>query len=124
MRRWERLCSALNWNILAWIFALKVLNYFLSLSANMGEVLVNQEKTEYCKQTLSTTDATSLAFAVSHNYWYQMYIGLFGLLIFGNSHSFLADDLPLWALVGEVEGEKSLIYTHKKFEIGKPKEVF
>ncbi|KAI1715447.1 endomembrane protein 70 domain-containing protein [Ditylenchus destructor] len=63
---------------------------------------VNQEKTEYCKQTLTTTDATSLAFAVSHNYWYQMYI----------------DDLPLWALVGEVEGDKNLIYTHKKFEIG------
>lgn len=29
------------------------------------------------------------------------------------------DDLPLWALVGEVEGDKNLIYTHKKFEIGK-----
>uniref|UniRef100_A0A915EJ72 Transmembrane 9 superfamily member n=1 Tax=Ditylenchus dipsaci TaxID=166011 RepID=A0A915EJ72_9BILA len=58
---------------------------------------VKQEKTEYCKQKLSAADSTSLTFAVSHNYWYQMYI----------------DDLPLGT-----EDEKHLIYTHKKFEIG------
>ena len=46
-------------------------------------------------------------YAVKNNYWYQMYI----------------DDLPVWGIVGDEEGERDgpkqyYIWTHKKFDIG------
>ncbi|KAI6202398.1 Transmembrane 9 superfamily member [Aphelenchoides besseyi] len=64
----------------------------------------NQEKTEYCRRMMNAADVEALNFAVQHNYWYQMYM----------------DDLPLWALLGEIDTntKASSIYTHKRFEIG------
>ena len=41
-------------------------------------------------------------YAVKNHYWYQMYI----------------DDLPIWGIVGDIEGENMFIWTHKKFEVG------
>lgn len=66
---------------------------------------VNQPKTEYCKKYFNVDDFDAMSFAIAHNYWYQMYM----------------DDLPLWALVGEVDSSDPttfIFYSHKKFEIG------
>ena len=41
-------------------------------------------------------------YAVKNHYWYQMYV----------------DDLPIWGIVGDIDGENMFVWTHKKFEIG------
>merc|ERR1711871_1754585 len=85
----------------------------------------NTELTHMCTVKLNSETAASFQFAISHHYWYQMYI----------------DELPVWAMVGEEQGElreealdnplkvahlpklkpgesKHLVYTHMKLSIG------
>jgi hypothetical protein len=46
-----------------------------------------------CSMTLSAPGAQLLAYAVSNHYWYQMYL----------------DELPMWAMVGEVVADEDVI---------------
>eukprot|EP00003_Mantamonas_plastica_P024641 TRINITY_DN462_c1_g1_i10.p1 TRINITY_DN462_c1_g1~~TRINITY_DN462_c1_g1_i10.p1 ORF type:complete len:259 (-),score=64.70 TRINITY_DN462_c1_g1_i10:76-810(-) len=77
------------------------------------------EPTPICAMTLTEEIAREFRYAVTHHYWYQMYL----------------DDLPIWGMVGEVISQESeeeplqgthtrdhsndqaYIYTHKKFSI-------
>uniref|UniRef100_A0A7E4ZSZ9 Transmembrane 9 superfamily member n=1 Tax=Panagrellus redivivus TaxID=6233 RepID=A0A7E4ZSZ9_PANRE len=66
---------------------------------------VGNPKDEFCRRLMTNDDYESLAFAIQHEYSYQMYL----------------DDLPLIALVGEPDQSDPngvILYTHKKFEIG------
>uniref|UniRef100_A0AC35FB03 Transmembrane 9 superfamily member n=1 Tax=Panagrolaimus sp. PS1159 TaxID=55785 RepID=A0AC35FB03_9BILA len=66
---------------------------------------VNTPKEEICRRIMSNDDYEAMSFAIQHDYSYQMYL----------------DDLPLYALVGEVDPADHngvLLYTHKKFEVG------
>jgi transmembrane 9 superfamily protein 3 len=64
--------------------------------------------THMCTVKLNSETASSFQFAISHHYWYQMYI----------------DELPVWAMVGEEQDAGTadhpthLVYTHMKFSIG------
>lgn len=59
-------------------------------------------RTEYCSITLNDDSYQAFLYAIRNHYWYQMYI----------------DDLPIWGIVGEADGEDVYIWTHKKFDIG------
>ena len=62
--------------------------------------------TPYCDIQLNEERQKAFIYAVKNHYWYQMYL----------------DDLPVWGIVGEVEGNdgtpSDYIWTHKKFDIG------
>ena len=62
----------------------------------------NVAKTEFCQVHLDDTKLKSFMYAVKNHYWYQMYV----------------DDLPIWGIVGDIDGENMFVWTHKKFEIG------
>merc|ERR1711871_1392841 len=71
--------------------------------------LNDTEFTHMCTVKLNAETASSFQFAISHHYWYQMYI----------------DELPVWAMVGEeqaVDGHPDqtshMVYTHMRFSIG------
>lgn len=57
-----------------------------------------------CMVDLTKENVESFSYAVSKEYWYQMYI----------------DGLPIWGKVGEKNPSDNKLYinTHKKFEIG------
>ncbi|GBP69328.1 Transmembrane 9 superfamily member 3 [Eumeta japonica] len=57
---------------------------------------------EICPVTVNDQAYKAFVYAVKNHYWYQMYI----------------DDLPIWGIVGEVDGDNYYIWTHKKFDIG------
>ena len=52
-----------------------------------------------CTSTLTKEDAEHFRYAVRHHYWYQLYL----------------DDLPVWGMVGQVQGEGSK--THANDEL-------
>jgi len=70
--------------------------------------LNDTEFTHMCTVKLNSETASSFQFAISHHYWYQMYI----------------DELPVWAMVGEEQDSAKadlsthLVYTHMRFSIG------
>ena len=51
------------------------------------------ERASVCSMTLDAAGAQLLSYAVSNHYWYQMYI----------------DELPMWAMVGEVVANEDVI---------------
>lgn len=57
---------------------------------------------QFCAIELTEQKYKALVYAVKNHYWYQMYI----------------DDLPIWGIVGEIDGDNYYIWTHKKFDIG------
>jgi len=59
--------------------------------------------TMYCSKALDVKDYSILVYAIRNHYWYQMYL----------------DDLPIWAIVGEMSEDKTeyFIWTHRKFEV-------
>lgn len=65
--------------------------------------LVNKPKSTMCEVDVNSDAYIAFSKAVEQQYWYQMYL----------------DDLPIWAVVGEVskDGHPS-IWTHKELEIG------
>jgi len=71
--------------------------------------LNDTEFTHMCTVKLNSETAASFQFAITHHYWYQMYI----------------DELPVWAMVGEeqpttgkTDQSSHLVYTHMRFSIG------
>eukprot|EP00051_Salpingoeca_urceolata_P033279 m.20002 g.20002 ORF g.20002 m.20002 type:complete len:594 (-) comp6059_c0_seq1:73-1854(-) len=67
--------------------------------------------TQYCSVKLTDDNYKALLYAIKNHYWYQLY----------------ADDLPMWALVGdfgeghtdqESDGDQPYIWTHKRFDFG------
>eukprot|EP01134_Creolimax_fragrantissima_P004868 CFRG4868T1 len=74
------------------------------------------EKQDACSSTLTVSDAKKLVYAITNNYWSQMYL----------------DDLPIMSVLGMYENPqgtsaktnkptpeaKFYVWTHKKFEIG------
>ena len=71
-----------------------------------------------CTSVLSKEDADKFHYAVRHHYWYQLYL----------------DDLPVWGMVGQVQGEeskslsselvsastlKTFVYTQKEISISR-----
>lgn len=56
----------------------------------------------YCAIELNEQKYKAFVYAVKNHYWYQMYI----------------DDLPIWGIVGEADGNNHYIWSHKKFDIG------
>ena len=61
----------------------------------------NVKSTVYCKKNLDVKDMGMLVYAIKNHYWYQMYL----------------DDLPVWAVVGEVNEDEYTVWTHRKIEI-------
>jgi transmembrane 9 superfamily member 3 len=49
-----------------------------------------------CNSVLTKEDAEHFDYAVRHHYWYQLYL----------------DDLPIWGMVGQVQGESSKTHTN------------
>ncbi|CAH8590393.1 unnamed protein product [Schistosoma intercalatum] len=64
---------------------------------------INKPKSTMCEVDVNSDAYIAFSKAVEQQYWYQMYL----------------DDLPIWAVVGEVskDGHPS-IWTHKELEIG------
>ena len=63
----------------------------------------NVDKTAYCKVTMNNAKYEQLAYAITNQYWYQMYV----------------DDLPIWGILGEVGDDGTLyIWTHKRLDFG------
>eukprot|EP00096_Caligus_rogercresseyi_P006372 TRINITY_DN2275_c0_g1_i1.p1 TRINITY_DN2275_c0_g1~~TRINITY_DN2275_c0_g1_i1.p1 ORF type:complete len:597 (-),score=174.44 TRINITY_DN2275_c0_g1_i1:192-1982(-) len=64
---------------------------------------VHKASSEYCaSEPLDKSQTKALAYAVKNLYAYSMYL----------------DDLPIVGIVGDVEGDNSFVWTHKKIEIG------
>lgn len=65
----------------------------------------NVPKTAMCSETLTEANAEILRNAITRQYWYQMFL----------------DNLPIWGMVGEIvpesEGDRTYLFTHKKFVI-------
>ncbi|CAG4996731.1 unnamed protein product [Parnassius apollo] len=57
---------------------------------------------QFCGIELNDQAYKALVYAVKNHYLYQMYI----------------DDLPIWGIVGEIDGDHYYIWTNKKFDIG------
>jgi len=74
----------------------------LEFSGLQLDFKTNVAKTEFCQVHLDDTKLKSFMYAVKNHYWYQMYV----------------DDLPIWGIVGDIDGENMFVWTHKKFEIG------
>uniref|UniRef100_A0A5K4F6B2 Transmembrane 9 superfamily member n=1 Tax=Schistosoma mansoni TaxID=6183 RepID=A0A5K4F6B2_SCHMA len=64
---------------------------------------INKPKSTMCEVDVNSDAYIAFSKAIEQQYWYQMYL----------------DDLPIWAVVGEVskDGHPS-IWTHKELEIG------
>jgi len=62
----------------------------------------NVKAQQYCQVEVDEIKYDAFSYAIKNHYWYQMYM----------------DDLPIWGIVGEIEDDSILIWTHKKLEIG------
>ena len=58
---------------------------------------VDVKLTTYCSKTLDVKDYGMLVYAIKNHYWYQMYL----------------DDLPVWAIVGELNEDEFTVWTHR-----------
>jgi transmembrane 9 superfamily protein 3 len=80
--------------------------YELRQSAIKFQFKRDTEKTEICTKKLNNDEVYKFRYAVSHQYWYQLFV----------------DELPVWGMVGEIissdsNDKKLLLFTHMKFSI-------
>ncbi|CAG8492124.1 31918_t:CDS:10 [Gigaspora margarita] len=65
--------------------------------------LINEENVTICDKGLTAKDVNLFRYAVSNNYWYQLFL----------------DELPVWGFVGEFDSNTgdAYLYTHRIFVI-------
>ncbi|CAG8652436.1 14263_t:CDS:10, partial [Gigaspora rosea] len=65
--------------------------------------LINEENVTICDKGLTAKDVNLFRYAVSNNYWYQLFL----------------DELPVWGFVGEFDSNTgdAYLYTHRDFVI-------
>ena len=75
----------------------------LELSGLQIDFKKNVAKTEFCQIAhLSQENYKTFVYAVQNQYSYQMVL----------------DDLPIIGIIGDIDGDKKYLWTHKKIEIG------
>ena len=98
-RSWNLILKIFNNNIQKQIYIYN--NFFEILFFFFSPILENIVHGIVCTKKLVASDLKTFQKAVREHYWFQLFL----------------DDLPVWGMVGELDGNSPYIYTHLVFSI-------
>ncbi|CAG8647962.1 4334_t:CDS:10, partial [Cetraspora pellucida] len=92
-----------NWHEVFGLFKNNIFALHEKYSEALLYFLVKVENVTICDKGLTAKDVNLFRYAVSNNYWYQLFL----------------DELPVWGFVGELDANTgdAFLYTHRDFVI-------